>query len=172
MLLGSMHTADLGVRHRELLHLASMDPDTTTILSCYVRDETVVGVVAGIAIAGAGGIMAAVQSSSRWWGLVPVAVGAVLSGGAWVRSRHWVTRVKRSLLSPGHVSTWSARFGRVPLRRYPHLPGLLAWSRRLSRFSANALFQALVGRTFRSSLEALPTADRRSGFSYSRFVHQ
>lgn len=57
MLLASMHTADLGERHRELLRLGSMDPDTTAILYRSVRDETVVGVVAGIAIAVAGGVM-------------------------------------------------------------------------------------------------------------------
>jgi hypothetical protein len=123
MFRGSIHTADLSVRHREVLHLASLDPDTTAFLSRYVRVETLVGVVAGVAIAGAGGIMAAAQSSSSWWGLVPVAVGVALSGGAWVRSRHWVTKVKRSLVSPGQASTWSARFGRVPLRHYPHLLG-------------------------------------------------
>ena len=55
MLFGSMHTADLGARHRELLRLASVAPDTTAILSRYVRDETVVGVVAGVAIAAAAG---------------------------------------------------------------------------------------------------------------------
>ena len=124
MLLGSIHTAGLSVRHRELLRRVSLDPDTSAILSRYVRVETVVGLVAGVAIAAVGGIMAAVQSSSSWWGLVPIAVGAALSGGTWVRSRHWVTKVKRSLVSPGHASTWSARFGRVPLRHYPHLPGL------------------------------------------------
>ena len=134
MLLGSIHTADLSVRDREVRHLTSLDPDTTAILSRYVRVETLVGVVAGIAMAAAGGIMAAVQSSSSWWGLVPVVVGAALSGGAWVRSRHWVTKVRRSLLSPGHASTWSARFGRVPLRRYPQLPGLVYAN--LSRSSA------------------------------------
>ena len=123
MLRGSIHTTDLSVRHREVLHLASLDPDTTAILSRYVRVETLVGVVAGVAIAAAGGIMTAARSSSSWWGLVSVAVGAALSGGAWVRSRHWVTKVKRSLVSPGHASTWSARFDREPLRRYPHLQG-------------------------------------------------
>ena len=123
MLVGSIHSTDLSLRHGEVLRLASLDPDTTAILSRYARVETMVGVVVGAAIAGMGVTMAAVQSSSSWWGLVPVAVGAALSGGAWVRSRHWVTKLKRSLRSPGYASTWLARFGRQPLWRYPHLHG-------------------------------------------------
>ncbi len=43
MLLGSIHTADLSVRHREVLHLASLDRDTTAIRSRFVRVETLVG---------------------------------------------------------------------------------------------------------------------------------
>jgi hypothetical protein len=78
MLLGSIHTADLSVRHRDVLHLASVDPETAAILSRYVRVETLVGVVAGVAIAAAGGIMVAAQSPSSWWGLVRVAVATDL----------------------------------------------------------------------------------------------
>jgi hypothetical protein len=123
MILGPTRRADLSVRDRELLHLASLDPGTRAILSRYVHLETAVGVVAGIAIGLAGGIMAAIQSSSTWWGLVPVGVAAALSGGVWVRSRRWVTKVRRSLISPAHASTWSAHFVREPVRRYPYLPG-------------------------------------------------
>jgi hypothetical protein len=46
MLRGSIHTTDLSVTYREVLHLASLDPDTTAIVSRYVRVEALVGVVA------------------------------------------------------------------------------------------------------------------------------
>ncbi len=37
-------TADLSVRDRELLRLATLDPDMTAILSRYVHAETAIGV--------------------------------------------------------------------------------------------------------------------------------
>ncbi len=120
---GPTRTAELSTRQRERLRLASLDPDTTAIFSRYVHVETAVGVAVGVAIAAAGAIVAVVQTLGSWWGLVPVAVGAALIGGVWVRSRRWVATVRRSLTSPAHASTWSACFGRETIRRYPYLPG-------------------------------------------------
>lgn len=113
----------LALRDRERLHLASVDPDTTAILSRHVQVETAVAAVAAAAMALAGGIMVAVQAWSSWWGLLPFAVAAALVGGVRARSRRWVSKVRRSLLSPAHASICSARFARRPLRRYSHLPG-------------------------------------------------
>ena len=115
-------TADLSVRDRELLRLATLDPVMTAILSRYVHVETAIGVMAGIAIGLAGAVLVLVQDSSIWC-LVPVGVAAALSGGIWVRSRRWVAEVRRSSLAPAHSSTCLARFGREPHPRYRHLPG-------------------------------------------------
>lgn len=115
--------ADLSVRDRELLRLATLDPDTTATLSRYVHVETAIGLVAGVAFGLAGAILVLVQNASAWWGLLSAGVAAALSGGVWVRSRRWVATVTVPLISPAHSSTCLARFGREPHPRYPSLPG-------------------------------------------------
>lgn len=114
---------ELGARERERLRLAGADPDATAILARYVRLEVAVGAAAGLAVALSGAIMAAVSAPSAWWALVPVVVGAALGAGARLRSRRWVKAVTTSLHHPVYALSGPARFGREPLKRYPHLPG-------------------------------------------------
>jgi len=93
MIPGPTRTAELSTRQRERLRLASLDPDTTAILSRYVHVEIGIAVATGVVIAVAGAIVAVVQTPGSGWGFVPVAVGAALigecgfdPGGGWRRS--------------------------------------------------------------------------------------
>lgn len=118
-----VRTVELSTRDRELIHCASLDPDTTKILARHVTLETAVGTVAGVCVGLTGGILVAIQTANGWWIFVPLLVGAGLSVGSWARAKQWVTKVRRSLISPIRASTWSATFYHEPSRLYQYRPG-------------------------------------------------
>lgn len=74
MIPGPTRTAELSTRQRERLCLASLDPDTTAILSRYVHVEIGIAVATRVAVGVTGAIVAVVQTQtaggvscpSRW----------------------------------------------------------------------------------------------------------